>query len=353
MAMAFLALLTALWAGLLRLGWKLPPLQLALALAHGPLMVGGFLGTVISLERAAALGHRWTYATPLLSALGALALIFGPPGLLAPLLMVLASLGLVAVFGLILRRQPTLFHAVMGLGALTWLVGNVLWLIGWPLYRVALWWVAFLVLTIAGERLELARLLRLSKTARLAFLAATGLFLGSLPVAMAAHDPGVRLAGVGMTGLAAWLFRYDVARRTVRRPGLTRYIAVCLLSGYVWLAAGGLMALLFGGVPAGPRYDATLHALFLGFVASMIFGHAPIIVPALLGLPMAFRPTFYVPLALLHLSLLFRVVGNLVGWSVGRQWGGLLNVVVALLFLGTAARALQKPKQTQAGTPDV
>jgi hypothetical protein len=353
MALAFLALLATLWAGLLRLGWKLPPLQPTLALAHGPLMVGGFLGTVVSLERAVALGQRWTYAAPTLSALGALALIFGLTDLPAVLLMVLSSLGLVAVFGLILRRQPTLFHAVMGLGALAWLVGNVLWLIGWPLYRVALWWVAFLVLTIAGERLELARLLRLSRTVRLAFLAATGLFLGSLLATMVAHDPGVRLAGVGMIGLAAWLLRHDIARRTVRRPGLTRYIAMCLLSGYVWLGASGLMALLFGGVPVGPRYDATLHALFLGFVASMIFGHAPIIVPALLSLPMAFHPTFYVPLTLLHLSLLFRVVGNLVGWSVGRQWGGLLNVLVVLLFLGTIARALQKPNPTQAGTPDV
>jgi hypothetical protein len=321
MALAFLALLATLWAGLLRLGWKLPPLQPTLALAHGPLMVGGFLGTVVSLERAVALGQRWTYAAPTLSALGALALIFGLTDLPAVLLMVLSSLGLVAVFG--------------------------------PLYLLALWWVAFLVLTIAGERLELARLLRLSRTVRLAFLAATGLFLGSLLATMVAHDPGVRLAGVGMIGLAAWLLRHDIARRTVRRPGLTRYIAMCLLSGYVWLGASGLMALLFGGVPVGPRYDATLHALFLGFVASMIFGHAPIIVPALLSLPMAFHPTFYVPLTLLHLSLLFRVVGNLVGWSVGRQWGGLLNVLVVLLFLGTIARALQKPNPTQAGTPDV
>lgn len=344
MALAVLALLAALWAGLLRLGWRLPPLQPALALAHGPLMVGGFLGTVVSLERAVALGQRWTYAAPLLSALGGLALTIGLPGLPAPLLTVLGSLGLVAVFGLILRRHPTLFHAVMGLGALTWLVGNVLWLIGWPLHRVALWWVAFLVLTIAGERLELARLLRLSRPVRLAFLATVGLFVGSLSVTMAAHDLGVRLAGVAMMGLAAWLLRYDIAQRTVRRPGLTRYIAVCLLSGYAWLGAGGLMALLFGGVPAGPRYDATLHALFLGFVASMIFGHAPIIVPALLGSPMTFSRMFYAPLVLLHLSLLLRVVGDLGGWSMGRRWGGLLNEIVALSFLGMVAWAIWRAK---------
>ena len=40
------------WLGLVRLGWNLPlPWQDQL-IAHGPLMVCGFLGTLISLERA-------------------------------------------------------------------------------------------------------------------------------------------------------------------------------------------------------------------------------------------------------------------------------------------------------------
>lgn len=346
-AVALLALLVALWTGLVRLGWRLPLLQPALVLAHGPLMVGGFLGTVISLERAVALGRRWMYLAPLFSGLGALALIFGLTDSWAASMMLLSSLGLTAIFCLLLGRQPTLFHAIMGAGALTWLVGNALWLVGWPLYRVSLWWMAFLVLTIAGERLELARLLRLSTPVRLTFLAATALFVGSLVVATATHDLGMRLFGMGMIGLSFWLLCYDIARRTVRRSGLTRYIAVCLLLGYIWLAAGGLMALFFGGIPAGPRYDAMLHAVFLGFVASMILGHAPIIIPALSGLPMTFRPTFYGPLALLHLSLLLRVVGGLTGWSLGRQWGGLINAIVALLFLGHTAWAIWRANRSE------
>jgi hypothetical protein len=308
-------------------------------------MVGGFLGTVIGLERAVALGRRWTYLGPLLSGLGGLALVAGLPGPAAPVLMLLSSVGLVAVFALLLRRQPALFHAVMALGALAWLVGNALWLAGWPLFRATPWWVAFLVLTIAGERLELSRLLQLSGRARLAFLTAVGALLASLLVALVAHDPGVRLAGASMIGLGAWLLRYDIARRTVRRPGLTRYIAVCLLSGYAWLVAGGLMALVFGGAPAGPRYDAMLHAIFLGFVASMIFGHAPIILPALLDFPLTFRPALYTPLVLLHLSLLLRVVGDLAGWWAGRRWGGLLNVIAAILFLGTIAQTIWRSRR--------
>lgn len=56
MALGMLALLAGVWAGLLRLGWGLPLLRHTLPTAHGPLMVPGFLGTLISLERAVALG---------------------------------------------------------------------------------------------------------------------------------------------------------------------------------------------------------------------------------------------------------------------------------------------------------
>jgi hypothetical protein len=343
MVLTLLALLAGLWAGLLRLGWRWPVLQPDLPIAHGPLMVSGVLGTLIGLERAVALNRPWTYAAPLLTGLGALALVVGLSGWAGPLLITLGSLGLMAVFVVIVRRQPALFTVTMGLGTLVWLIGNGLWLMGWPIYRVALWWGGFLVLTIAGERLELARLLRLPGRVRAAFLATASLFLAGLIVMVAAFDLGVRLTAVGMIALAVWLLRYDIARHTLRKTGLSRFIAVCMLSGYVWLGASGLMGLTFGGVAAGPHYDAVLHALFLGFVFSMIFGHAPIILPAVLKVPLAFSPTFYVPLLLLHLSLLLRVVGDLTGWIAVRQWAGLINVVVLLLFLANTVRAARSP----------
>jgi hypothetical protein len=55
LALAWAALIGALWGGLLRLGWAWPTPQPSLALLHGPLMVCGFLGTLIGLERAVAL----------------------------------------------------------------------------------------------------------------------------------------------------------------------------------------------------------------------------------------------------------------------------------------------------------
>jgi hypothetical protein len=198
MALGIVALLTGVWAGLLRLGWQVPLLAATFPSAHGPLMVSGFLGTLIGIERAAALGHRWAYAAPLGTALGAVALVTAMPGDLGLLAMALGSLGFVLTSGLIICRQPTLFTVIMGLGAMAWLVGNTLWLVGWPMYRVAPWWASFLVLTIAGERLELSRLLPPPQRSQLAFLLGGGVLLCGLVLGGIAFDVGIRVAGLGM-----------------------------------------------------------------------------------------------------------------------------------------------------------
>ena len=337
-ALGMLALLTALWGGLVRLGWRWPLPWPTLFIAHGPLMVCGFLGTLIGVERAVALGVFWPYAAPLLTAVGTLALLTGLP---APPLMTLGSLGLVAIFVVIMRRQCALATATMALGALLWLVGNAGWLVGWPVPQVVPWWSGFLVLTIAGERLELSRLLRLSVLHHGLFLLAVSIFLAGLLLLALGWASGGYVTGVGMVALAWWLLQYDMARRTIRQTGLTRFIAVCLLSGYAWLGVGGVLTWRFAGILAGPYYDAVLHTVFVGFVLAMIFGHAPIILPAILGWTTSpYQPALYVPLLLLHASLLLRVVGDLIGWWPGRQWGGLLNALGVLFFLLTLAREL-------------
>ena len=100
-------------------------------------------------------------------------------------------------------------------------------------------------------------------------------------VASFTFDLDVRVTSVGVLGLGLWLLRYDIARRTVKMTGVTRFV---LLSGYVWLLVSGVIGFVYGGIPAGPIYRAILHAVFLGFVFAMIFGHAPIIFPSVLGL---------------------------------------------------------------------
>jgi len=340
-----LALLGGLLAGLARLGWDVPLPRPGFSSLHGPLMVSGFLGTLISLERAVALGRPWAYAAPLLSGLGGMALLVGLPLVVAQCLLLAGSVGLGAIFLAILQRHQALYTMTMAVGSGLWIAGNLLWLAGWPIFQVVFWWAAFLLVTIAGERLELARLQQLTRSAQTLFLFLIGVLFAGLLMLGWSFTWGVRLFGAGLFGLAWWLGRYDIARRTVRQPGLTRFIAVCLLTGYVWLGISGVSAMLFGGVPVGPQYDATLHAFFLGFVFAMIFAHAPIIFPAVLGARMTYRPLFYAHVTLLQVTLLARVIGDVSGWGAGRQVGGLLNAVTLLLFLVTTVSALKSPME--------
>src|SRR5512143_2395173 len=77
------SLLAGTWGGLVRLPLNLPrPGGNANWLTfHGPLMVCGFLGTVIALERAVGLRAWWAYLPPLLTGAGSMLLAAGQLGL--------------------------------------------------------------------------------------------------------------------------------------------------------------------------------------------------------------------------------------------------------------------------------
>jgi len=83
--------------------------------------------------------------------LAVLTLMLGLPLPLSFALVALSSLGLIAVFVLIVRRQPALFNVTMLVGAVAWLAGSVLELADQPVYFVVYWWVGFLVLTIVAN----------------------------------------------------------------------------------------------------------------------------------------------------------------------------------------------------------
>lgn len=334
-ALGMFALLCGIWGGLVRLALNLPlPANNANWLSyHGPLMVCGFLGTVIALERAVGLRQLWTYLAPVLTGAGALLLALGQHGRLPLLLITAGSAVFMVVACRVVQLQRALFTAVMALAALAWLIGNCLWLADWPIYRLVPWWIGFLALTIVGERLDLSRFQKPSPWSPPLLYLALGIFGGGLVLSTFTEALGARLLGAGLLALAAWLGRFDIARRTVRQPGLSRFMALCLLLGYGWLALAGGLLLCFSPLESGLRYDAALHSFFLGFVFSMIFGHAPVIFPAVLHLQPSFRRHFYSHVALLHLALLLRVGSDLASWAPGRQWGGIGNAVAIVLFL--------------------
>jgi hypothetical protein len=346
LVLGFAALIVGVGAGLARLGWSVP-FGAASASSHGALMICGFFGVVISLERAVAIGRGWAYLGPLLAGLGVVAAIVGLIPL-APWLFFAASLVLLTASVDVLRRQTALFTFTLTLGALCWAVGDAWWAAGSTVHQVVTWWLAFPILTIAGERLELSRFLPPSPSAKRVFAAIIGVIALGLLGASFAWGPNVFAAG--LLALSLWLVKQDIARRTVRERGLTRFIAVCLLSGYVWLAIGAVVMLTAGGLsPGSPRYDASLHALALGFVFSMVFGHAPLIFPAVLRVAVPYHAHFYAPLALLHVSLAVRLAGDAMGRFDWTRAGGMLNALALAAFILVTASAVARAKLTERG----
>jgi hypothetical protein len=349
MALAAVALFAGLWGGLLRLGIDVHAGGATLAEAHGPLMTLGFLGTLISLERAVALRRGWAHVAPLAAAIGALLALSDAPGALGQALLLLAGGVLVAAHVAIDRVQRSLHNAIMGIGALAWCAAVAWWLTGAAVGRFVPLLAAFLVLTIVGERLELARLGGMAGSLpRLWLAAAVAALVAGLALSLPAQRLGVRIAGAGLIAQALWLARYDIARRTVRMHGVTRFMAVALLAGYVWLAVGGALWLAADAAGGGGfAYDAALHAVFLGFVFSMVFAHAPVIVPAVLRVSLPYHPRFYAHLLLLHGSLALRLLGgDLAGDLRAWQWGGALGELAILLFLASSAHAVVRARRT-------
>ena len=344
LALGLAALVAGVLAGLARLGIA-GAAGGPLAAWHGPLMVAAFFGVVISLERAVAVGTWWAYAAPLACGLGGIALLLGEPGAAA----MLATAGAAILTGVSLwfvARQPEMHTMTVAAGAAALAAGDVAWLAsGRPASAVAAW-IAFFALTIAGERLELTRFLPRSAFARRSF-AALALAIGA--GAVVAVDPwGARALGVALALTAAWLARFDLARRTVHDRGLSRYAAVCLLSGYAWLAVAGLLIAVNGLAVGTPGYDAALHALFVGFVFAMVFGHAPIIVPAVLRIALPYTAAFYLPLGVLHASVALRVAGDATGSASLLAAGGLAHAAALALFIATAVVAVVRGRRAEA-----
>ncbi|HET6625917.1 MAG TPA: hypothetical protein VFG63_05970 [Nocardioidaceae bacterium] len=334
---AVLAMLAGLDAALMLLGLPAPVSTDRLPDVHGMLLVYGFVGTLISLERSVALRRRAGFLAPALLGLGGLLLLSPAPIQVGKAALLLGSVAMVAVYVPLWRRQRDesvlvqAFGAVLAVGSLT------LWLGGVPVAALLPWLMGFIVLTIGGERLELARIAMGATAGRTLVLLSTGLVSGVV-ASLLWPRVGYPLLGLTVLALVGWLAAHDVARRTIRARGLVRFMAGCMLAGYFWLAVAGGTWLLGGPALDGVRYDAVVHAVFLGFTLSMIMAHAPVILPAVLRRPLPYHPVLLVPAVLLHLSLVLRLwVGDALGQHAVWQVAGVLNIAALLLFAVLAA----------------
>jgi len=336
-----LALVAGLYGGLWRLGWAVPGAAAPAAL-HGPLLICGLFGTLISLERAVAMGKAWPYAAPVLSAFGAATLIVQSPPLIGTTCFAIAAFVLALACLVVAVRHPAMFTATILLGALMLVAGDLSWLLGAAMPDVAALWLAFLVLTIAGERLELSRVLP-PKAGSAAVFCLSLLLLVAGAFTGLASETGSRLFGAGLLSCAAWLLRHDIALRNIRLSGQTRFSAACMLPGYGWLAVAGMLLIVAPPATSAFGYDAALHAITIGFVLSMVFGHALIILPAIIRVRPAYHGAMYLPLALLHLSVVARVAGGVAESHVARLWSGPLTLLAMVSFAGCVLACAHAP----------
>ena len=339
---AGISLLAGLDGALLLLGVWSPVMSTRLSKWHGPLMVLGFVGTVICLERAVALGHRLAYLVPAMSGFGVIVLLAPLPfdsaraGLA---LLTLAQLGLLTIYVPLWRRSHDDAVVIQGAGAFCAAGAAALLTTGAHVSQIVGWLACYMILTICGERLELSRLTmarnRALPTLCLAVVAA-------LLVSVVSPAIGWRVLGVVLIGLAVWLCRHDVARGGLRRGGQAAYIGTLLMVGYLWLATAGIVCTVQGPPISRSGYDAVVHSLFLGFTMGMILGHAPIILPAVLQVRLEWTTWFWLPAFLLEASLLVRIgIGDGLDRSAAVQAGGTVNVLSLLTLVAVIATHIQ------------
>jgi hypothetical protein len=334
---AGVAVLAGLDAALMLLGLPAPVSPERLPQVHGMLLVFGFVGTLVALERAVALGRRAGYLAPALFGGAALLLVSAAPVVYGRSALLLGALALVAVYLPLWRRQRDDAVLIQAGGAVLAVGATALWLGGMPVPGLLPWLVGFVVLTVAGERLELARIAMGATGDRTLVLLAGGVMV-AVTASLLWPQAGHLLLGAVLLALVGWLGGHDVARRTIRSRGLPRYMAGCMLAGYGWLAVAGGVWLLGGPAYAGAPYDAVVHAVFLGFTLSMIMAHAPVILPAVVRLPLPYHPVLVAPAVLLHGSLVVRLwLGDAVGLQLAWRVGGAANIAALLLFFGLAA----------------
>lgn len=344
LVLAVVNLVTGMLSGLGRLGWQIPlPESYA---HHGAIMVGGFLGTLIALEKVIPLKRPVLFLGPLLSA--ASIVVFLKGGFYAAVVMQgMAGVVFALTYVAYLRAKYSVALVLSFLGVCCWIVGTVL--LGWKQFYplVFPWYMGFLLFTIVAERLELSRFLPVTARQRQWLYGFMGMYLFSLLVPF--HGAGRFLAGAAVIGIAVWLLRFDLIRLTLRKEGLMRFTAVALLCGYVALVIEGFVLLVVP--PEQPfGYDMMVHTFFLGFVFSMIFAHGPIILPGVLGFSMKpYHTAFYLPVVVLLASLVVRLFSDALLLPLSfRLWSGWISFGAILLYFVmmavTTARAVSNSR---------
>lgn len=353
-ATAILAGVAAFSVGLAEMGVAIPAPPTTVAEMQGILLINGCFGSLLCLGRAEKLGRPPAYLPGVAVAAGTILAASGYTTIGA-ILVFFGSAGLTGLFIAVLVNRFDAHTLLMGAAAAVWTASNAFWASGWSTPDLVLWWATFLVWSIVGLRIELARVGRPSNRAIGLLMIPFFAMLAGLGIASSAPQLGARLVGGGLVGLAVWLVVFDLARAAVRAPGLTGYIGACLLSAFVWLFLAGV-SLLFRGAPdPGVVSSGTWAALFVGVLLLMAFAHTPIVLSSSPESRLSYSGRLYIGPVLLQGALFIHLLADLWFRPELREAAGLGLVTSLVLFgillFGQFGRAdLNTPAPTVADT---
>lgn len=304
---------------------------------HGALMVVGFLAALIAAERAIALNNLFMNVASILFSCGGLLLALGFE-LVTDVLWTGGVLSFVMWTGWMWLNFPKNFsNLFFTFAAVLLLVGVALFIRGLPSAWYGLAWAGFFVAFIVGERMDMMKIVNARPTSYVV----AGLSVPTALVGLAFVSKNLIAASFGLLLFSA--ARHDVALRLFRRTGFSRYLAFGLGTAYAWLAMSIVLWSLSSSL------DTILHSVFLGFVATMVFTHAPIILPAILKTKHMYSPYLYVPFFMLQAATAMRIFSaamlNVGMWSLS----GIVTVisVIAFLILGPVKTLLRKTIYTK------
>ena len=302
-------LILGLFTGLSRFGM----INFPLSFHHGVLMLNGFAGGVITVERMLTHGKDHWFLIGLILLICGLTLYL--LGYDFGLLMVAANIAILFLKEtLVLSEKRSLNGIYQLVGLLSWFIGNLKFYQNGFYPEAVPFWIVFILMMIVGTRLS-----KMEKEDLMSLVFSLTTFFSFW---LGFHGYGQAIYGIGLIAVSIRLCYLEI------RNG-SKYL-VGLVVAYFWLLQTGISSLFSDHILFS--YDLVLHAFFVGFFFSMIFINAPDALLEKLGLNrLNTYPNFWV--LFLSLGLVARlIVGDLFHVQEARNMGGILNLLTILLY---------------------
>ncbi len=331
------------------------PVPSQVAASHGFLLTVAALGSLVALERARPGPPNPLHSGPALLAISGLIASAAPAGALAGAIASAGSaVAVISSLGYYLRHRSVALGLIAG-GFASLAASSLLIALEVPLLRALPLLMCYPLLVIAGERVELTSAMQRPSPgapgwarglhASVLLLLAVG--TASLATVSWELEP---LFGLPLVVAGLWLLLRDpVVKVGIRAKGIHRYLALNMMTGYSWLVAAGALYVVSGSLDL--PIQLRVHSFYLGFVFHAIIAHAPLILPAFVGIG---RPLYsrwlYGSTVLLTPSLVIRFAGISTGVLGAYLLGVALNAVsVAVLAAALILRALRE-RRGEAGS---